>query len=115
MIPASDVDPKSGVYQAITHGSTALRIGFFGVTAALLVSVGNAGGVGSTVAGIARVPFVVGIDRYLPPRWKNYPAVEDALRFRSSCGAGVRRGASHQPNQRDHARRRIRFWWTSPS
>ena len=38
---------------------------------------GNAGGVGSTVAGIARVPFVVGIDRYLPaafgkihPRWK---------------------------------------------
>src|SRR5712664_2529624 len=77
MIPASDVDPKSGVYQAITHGSTALRIGFFGVIAALLVSVGNAGGVGSTVAGIARVPFVVGIDRYLPaafgkihPRWR---------------------------------------------
>ena len=32
----------------------------------MLVSVGNAGGVGSTVAGIARVPFVVGIDRYLP-------------------------------------------------
>jgi amino acid transporter len=47
------------------------------VLAALFVSVGNAGGVGSTVAGIARVPFVVGIDRYLPaafgkihPRWK---------------------------------------------
>ena len=45
--------------------------------AAILVTVGNAGGVGSTVAGIARVPFVVGIDRYLPaafgkihPRWK---------------------------------------------
>jgi len=41
------------------------------------VTVGNAGGVGSTVAGIARVPFVVGVDRYLPaafgkihPRWK---------------------------------------------
>jgi amino acid transporter len=39
--------------------------------------VGNAGGVGSTVAGIARVPFVVGVDRYLPAafgkihsRWK---------------------------------------------
>src|SRR5438445_12469050 len=77
MIPASDDDPKSGVFQAITHGSTALRIGIFGVIAALLASVGNAGGVGSTVAGIARVPFVVGIDRYLPrafgkihPRWK---------------------------------------------
>jgi len=77
IIPAPDVDPKSGVFQAITHGSTALRIGFVGVLAALLVSVGNAGGVGSTVAGIARVPFVVGIDRYLPqafgkihPKWK---------------------------------------------
>jgi glutamate:GABA antiporter len=77
MIPAADVDPKSGVFQAITQGSTLLRIGFVGVLAALLVSVGNAGGVGSTVAGISRVPFVVGIDRYLPaafgkihPKWK---------------------------------------------
>jgi amino acid transporter len=77
MVPAADVDPKSGVFHAITTGSTALKIGFVGVLAALLVTVGNAGGVGSTVAGIARVPFVVGIDRYLPrafgkihPRWR---------------------------------------------
>lgn len=77
LLPAAQVDPKSGVFQAITQGSTALRIGFVGVLAALLVTVGNAGGVGSTVAGIARVPFAVGIDRYLPegfgkihPRWK---------------------------------------------
>ena len=77
LVPATDADPKSGVFQALTIGSTALRIGFVGVLAAMLVSVGNAGGVGSTVAGIARVPFVVGIDRYLPtafgkihPKWK---------------------------------------------
>jgi amino acid transporter len=77
LVPAEQVDPKSGVFQAITMGSTMLRIGFVGVLAALLVSVGNAGGVGSTVAGASRVPFVVGIDRYLPaafgrihPRWK---------------------------------------------
>ncbi len=77
IIPAEQVSTTSGVFQAITHGSTALRIGFVGVLAALFVSVGNAGGVGATVAGIARVPFVVGIDRYLPaafgkihPRWK---------------------------------------------
>jgi amino acid transporter len=77
LIPAEQVSTTSGVFQAITSGSTALRIGFVGVLAALFVSVGNAGGVGSTVAGIARVPFVVGIDRYLPaafgrihPRWK---------------------------------------------
>lgn len=66
LVPAADVDPKSGVFHAITVGSIAVKAGFIGVLAALLVTVGNAGGVGSTVAGIARVPFVVGIDRYLP-------------------------------------------------
>lgn len=66
ILPADAVDPKSGVFQALTQGSTILRIGFFGMIAAVLVTVGNAGGVGSTVAGVARVPFVVGIDRYLP-------------------------------------------------
>ena len=77
LVPAADVDPKSGVFHAITIGSVALKIGFVGVLAAILVTVGNAGGVGSTVAGIARVPFVVGIDRYLPkafgkihPKWR---------------------------------------------
>jgi amino acid transporter len=77
LVPAAGIDPQSGVFNAITVGSVALRIGFLGVLAAILVTVGNSGGVGSTVAGIARVPFVVGIDRYLPaafgkihPRWK---------------------------------------------
>ncbi|MGA9670463.1 MAG: APC family permease [Terracidiphilus sp.] len=77
LVPAVGLDPQSGVFNAITVGSVALRIGFLGILAAILVTVGNAGGVGSTVAGIARVPFVVGIDRYLPaafgkihPRWK---------------------------------------------
>ncbi len=77
LVPAADIDPQSGVFHAITIGSIALRVGALGMLAAILVTVGNAGGVGSTVAGIARVPFVVGIDRYLPaafgrihPRWK---------------------------------------------
>jgi len=77
LVEPATVDPKSGVFQAITHGSNLVGLGFFGVLAALLVTVGNAGGVGTTVAGIARVPFAVGIDSYLPsffgkihPRWK---------------------------------------------
>jgi amino acid transporter len=77
LIPAGQLDPKSGVFSAITAGSVVLKVGFLGILAAILVTVGNAGGVGSTVAGIARVPFVVGIDRYLPaafgkihPKWK---------------------------------------------
>jgi len=77
MLPSETVDPKSGVFQAITAGSTALRMGAVGVLAALLVTVGNVGGVGTTVAGVSRIPFIVGIDRHLPaafgkihPRWK---------------------------------------------
>ena len=77
LVPAAELDPKSGVFHAITIGAVVLKLGFLGILAALLVTVGNAGGVGSTVAGIARVPFVVGIDRYLPeafgkihPKWK---------------------------------------------
>ncbi len=77
ILPSVVVDAKSGVFQALTNGSVLLKIGFVGVIAALLVTVGNAGGVGSTVAGVARVPFIVGVDRYMPeafgkihPRWR---------------------------------------------
>jgi amino acid transporter len=77
LVSPANVDPKSGVFQAITSGSTLIRLGFLGVLASLLVTIGNAGGVGSTVAGVARVPFAVGIDNYLPaffgkihPRWR---------------------------------------------
>ena len=77
LVSPAEVSTTSGVFHAITVGSVALKIGFLGIIAALLATVGNAGGVGSTVAGIARVPFVVGIDRYLPaafgkihPRWR---------------------------------------------
>lgn len=77
LLPSGNVDPQSGVFQAIALGSGALKLGFIGVLAAVLVTAGNAGGVGSTVAGVARVPFVVGIDRYLPrafgkihPKWR---------------------------------------------
>ncbi|MFZ2020256.1 MAG: APC family permease [Terracidiphilus sp.] len=77
LAPAGDLDPQSGVFHAITIGSVALRVGFLGVLAAVLVTAGNAGGIGSTVAGVARVPFQVGIDRYLPaafgkihPKWR---------------------------------------------
>lgn len=91
MLPPPAVDPKSGVLQALTASSTLLRIGLFGIVAAILVSIGNAGGVGSTVAGIARVPFVVGIDRYLPsafgkihPKWKT-PWVSILVQALISC------------------------------
>jgi glutamate:GABA antiporter len=60
------VDPKSGVFQALAVGSGVLKLGFIGMLAAFLAAFGNAGGVGTTVAGLSRVPFMVGVDRYLP-------------------------------------------------
>jgi glutamate:GABA antiporter len=77
LLAPDQVDPRNGVFGGISVGSAALGIAWFGMLAALLVTVGNAGGVGATVAGVARVPFVAGIDHYLPaffgkihPRWK---------------------------------------------
>ena len=77
VLPSETVDPKSGVFAAITQGSTLLRLAAVGVLAAVLNTVASAGGVGSTVAGISRIPFIVGIDRYLPaafgkihPKWR---------------------------------------------
>ncbi len=77
LLPAEGVDVRTGVFQAISTGSATLGIVWFGTIAAVLVTIGNAGGIGSTVAGVARIPFVAGIDKYLPayfgkihPRWK---------------------------------------------
>jgi amino acid transporter len=77
IIPADSVNVQNGVFQGLSLGSAALGLAWIGIIAALLVTVGNAGGVGSTVAGVARVPFVVGLDRYLPrafgklhPKWR---------------------------------------------
>ena len=99
LVPAADLDPKSGVFHAITLGSVALKLGFLGILAAVLVSVGNAGGVGSTVAGIARVPFVVGIDRYLPAAFrKNSSEVEDTVHFHPRAGRRFRGDSAAQPD-----------------
>ena len=91
MLPPELVDPKSGAFQAMTAGSAVLGIAYVGVIAATLMLVGNAGGVGTTVAGVSRIPFVVGIDRYMPaafgkihPKWKT-PWVAILVQAGISC------------------------------
>ncbi len=70
------VDPSSGVMQAI--GAIASRFGWGALTpiAALLVGLSCLGSAGVWSGAIARIPFVAGIDDYLPaafgrmhPRW----------------------------------------------
>jgi glutamate:GABA antiporter len=66
-LPQSQVNGMEGIMQAIT--SAAARVGWYGVgsAVALLICLANLGGVGAYLAALARIPFVVGIDRYLPP------------------------------------------------
>ncbi|MHB8734092.1 MAG: APC family permease [Terriglobales bacterium] len=72
-----NVDVRTGAIQALTAASGFFGLGWIAIVTAVVLTVGNIGGVGTTVAGVARVPFAVGIDRYLPPafasihpRWK---------------------------------------------
>ncbi len=66
-LPSHDVNASSGVMQAIA--AIAARIGWSVVTpvAAVLVAVSCLGSCGAWLGAVARIPFVAGIDRYLPP------------------------------------------------
>ena len=76
-LPSSEVNDLQGLMQAIAK--TADRIGWQGVipTAAFLIALSNLGAASAYLAAVARLPFVAGIDRFLPPafgalhpRWK---------------------------------------------
>ncbi len=104
LLPARAVDPKSGVFQALTAGSISFGVAYFGIIAALLMLLGNSGGVGTTVAGVARIPFVVGIDRYMPaafgkihPRWKT-PWVSILVQAGISCAVLFLAQLKENPN-----------------
>jgi amino acid transporter len=66
-LPSSQVSDLQGLMQAISK--TALRVGWFSVIpiAALLISVSNLGAAGGFLSSVARLPFVAGLDRFLPP------------------------------------------------
>ena len=66
-LPASEVSDLQGLMQAIAK--TAERIGWQGVIpfAAFMIALSNLGAAGAYLAAVARLPFVAGIDRFLPP------------------------------------------------
>jgi amino acid transporter len=76
-LPPSEVSNLQGLMQAIAK--TASRVGFDGVIpiAAFLIALSNVGACGAYLAAVARLPFVAGLDHFLPesfgalhPRWK---------------------------------------------
>jgi glutamate:GABA antiporter len=66
-LPQSEVSNLQGLMQAISK--TADRIGFHGIIplAAFLIALSNLGAASAFLAAVARLPFVAGIDRFLPP------------------------------------------------
>ena len=76
-LPSTEVNSLQGLVQAVSK--TASRVGFPGVlpVAAFLIALSNIGAAGAYLAAVARLPFVAGLDRFLPPafgalhpRWK---------------------------------------------
>lgn len=75
-LPQREVTGLAGIMEAITRSAD--RIGVIGIApiVALLVALSNIGAVGAWLAATARLPFVAGLDHYLPrafarmhPRW----------------------------------------------
>ena len=65
-IPEGEVGIREGVAQAFSHVGIALEIPAIGTIGAILVALGTLGLFGAWMTGTARVPFVVGLDHYLP-------------------------------------------------
>jgi glutamate:GABA antiporter len=74
--PASEVSGLFAVMQAIQEFEARLGLAGVSVVAAVLVTLTALGSVGAWLASVARIPFVAGIDHYLPegfgrvhPKW----------------------------------------------
>jgi amino acid transporter len=89
-LPASELSGLEGLMQAISHAAQKIGLGALTPITALLITISNLGALAAWFAAVGRLPFVAGIDRYLPPafgklhpRW-NSPYV--ALLVQAGCG-----------------------------
>ncbi len=76
LLPQHQLNGLEGIMQALS--SRGAQIGWYGLApaVALLICIANLGGVSAYLAAMSRLPFVAGIDRYLPsafgrlhPKW----------------------------------------------
>ncbi len=67
LVALPKVNSLEGIMQAISGSADSVGWTGLGPAVALLICVSNLGGVGAYLAALSRIPFVAGIDRYLPP------------------------------------------------
>jgi amino acid transporter len=66
LLPQGEISGLLGLMQAIESGAAYLGVGLIIPIAALLIALSNLGAAGAFLAAAARLPFVAGLDHYLP-------------------------------------------------
>jgi amino acid transporter len=66
-LPPGEVSALQGIVQAIDRAGRAFGLPAGGLIAAVFLTLTNVGSVGAWLAASARLPFVAGLDRHLPP------------------------------------------------
>jgi len=67
IFPSSEVNVISGIVESIGEIGNRMGMPWLLNAMALSITIGGIGGAGAWLAGTARIPFVVGIDNFLPP------------------------------------------------
>ena len=75
-VPEGEINVITGIPQALAAIGERIALPAIAIVGALLVVMSSIGGLGAWFSGVARIPYVIGIDRYLPaalgkthPRW----------------------------------------------
>ncbi|HEV2488962.1 MAG TPA: APC family permease [Candidatus Acidoferrales bacterium] len=66
-LPKKDISVVQGILQAVTRMSADIGVAWFVPPLAIALTVAIAGTTSAWISGSARIPFVAGLDRYLPP------------------------------------------------
>ena len=75
-VPQGEINVITGIPQALAAIGERIALPGLAVFGGLLIVLSSTGGLGAWISGVARIPYVIGIDRYLPqalggthPKW----------------------------------------------
>ncbi|HUQ48177.1 MAG TPA: APC family permease [Gemmatimonadaceae bacterium] len=68
-LPASEISSIGGIVQAMDSLGERAGVGGLGRITAVMLAIGGIGGVGAWITATARLPYVAGVDSYLPARF----------------------------------------------